>query len=372
MNTTGSNNIFDKIRKSNANSSSMTSCSKTGIKIKDAGNGYKHDPFANVDPFKNQQRPIETFDTNYSKSSYENIDLNIDNYSRVELYQLFGFRSSIVLSEENMKDAKKIVLKTHPDKSRLDEKYFVFFSSAYKKLFSIYEFQNKTNTKKTNDKNEYYDNNNVDLLDQVFETKKDLKEPKNFNRWFNDQFDKHKLEDPNETGYGSWLKSDEDIIFTPQNINKDTMGKEMEKRKKAVQTLTPYTGVTEHFSSSGVGGSSLMEYNSNFTSGSLFSGDGGMGYTDLRQAYAESVIPVTEDDYNNTQKFKSVDDYKRHRDSTSTTPLSKEEAMRWLFNENKQKDEESAALAFYYAQQTEKAKKNQDEFWSGLKQITYR
>ena len=373
MKQSGSNNIFDKIRQSNANSSSMTSCSKTGIKIKDAGNGYKHDPFAGVDPFKNQHRPVETFDTNYNKSAYESIDLNIDNYSRPELYQLFGFRSSLVLTEENMKDAKKIVLKTHPYKSRLDEKYFIFFSNAYKKLFSIYEFQNKTNSKKTNDSNEYYDRNNVDLLDQVFETKKDLKEPKNFNKWFNEQFDKHKIEDPNETGYGGWLKSDDDIVYTPQNINKDTMAREMEKRKKEVQTLTAYKGVSDHFSSSGVGGSSLMEYNSNFTSGSLFSGDGGgMGYTDLRQAYVESVIPVTQDDYNKTQKFNSVDDYKRHRDSTSTTPLSKEEAMRWLFNENKQKDEESAALAFYYAQQTEKAKKNQDEFWSGLKQITYR
>jgi hypothetical protein len=44
--------------------------------------------------------------------------------------------------------------------------------------------------------------------------------------------------------------------------------------------------------------------------------------------------------------------------------------MRQLFNENKQKDEESAALAFYYAQQSEKAKANQESFWSGLKQVT--
>ena len=89
-------------------------------------------------------------------------------------------------------------------------------------------------------------------------------------------------------------------------------------------------------------------------------------------AHLLGLDATTVTNYNKTQKFNSVDDYKRHRDSTSTTPLSKEEAMRWLFNENKQKDEESAALAFYYAQQTEKAKKNQDEFWSGLKQITYR
>ena len=44
--------------------------------------------------------------------------------------------------------------------------------------------------------------------------------------------------------------------------------------------------------------------------------------------------------------------------------------MRQLFNENKQKDEESAALAFYYAQQAEKSKEKQDSFWSGLKQVT--
>jgi hypothetical protein len=52
------------------------------------------------------------------------------------------------------------------------------------------------------------------------------------------------------------------------------------------------------------------------------------------------------------------------------TPLSKEEGLRKLYHQDKQKDEESSALAFYYAQQSEKAKKNNDSFWSGLKQVT--
>ena len=112
-----------------------------------------------------------------------------------------------------------------------------------------------------------------------------------------------------------------------------------------------------------------MVYDSNFSSGSLFSSEG-IGYTDLRQAYVESVIPVTEEDYKKTQQFRSVDEYKRHRDSVNTTPLSKEEAMRQLYRENKNKDEESAALVFYYAQQSEKVKQNQENFWSGLKQVT--
>lgn len=351
------------------NKFSMTTCGKTGIKIKNSGNDYKADPFANVDPFKNQVRESDTFNVNYNINTYEALDLNIDRYSREDLYKLFGLKSSIILTEDSMKEAKRIVLKTHPDKSRLDNKYFIFFGKAYNKLKEIYEFQNKTN-KKTNDTNEYYDSQNNEVLDKMFDMKKDLKDPKNFNDWFNQQFEKHKLEDPVEHGYGNWLKSDEDIIFTPQRINKDSMGREIEKRKKEIQALTPYKGVGDTFLTSSAGGSSLMEYNSNFSSGSLFTGGAGMGYTDLRQAYAESVIPVSEDDFNKVQKFKSVNEYKNHRDNVDTTPLSKEEAMRKLYQQEKDMNQESAALAYYYAQQSEKAKKNNENFWSGLKQLT--
>lgn len=348
---------------------SMTTCGKTGIKIKNTGNDYTCDPFAGIDPFKNKTREIEKFEVYYNKTGYESLDLNIENYSREELYKLFGFKTSIILTEDLMKEAKKIVLKTHPDKSRLDNKYFVFFGKAYGKLKDIYEFQNKSN-KKTTDNNEYFDTQNGQVLDKMFDMKKDLKDSNKFNEWFNQQFEKHRLEDPVEHGYGNWLKSDEDIIFTPQNINKDSMGREIEKRKKEIQALTPYKGVGDAFLSSTAGGSSLMEYNSNFSSGSLFSGAGGMGYTDLRQAYAESVIPVTEEDFNKVQKFKSIDEYKRHRAGVDMTPLSKEEGLHKLYHQDKVKNEESAALAFYYAEQSEKAKKNNDTFWSGLKQVT--
>lgn len=352
-------------RKNNSiNNHSMTSCNKGGIKIKDSGNNKMVDPFDGVNPFnvvtEQQSKPIT-----HNKSSYENLELNIDNYSREELFKLFGILSTN-LTQDIMKECKKIVLKSHPDKSRLEPKYFLFFTKAYKRLLGIYEFQNKIKIK-TTDTSEYYDSEKANILSNVFEHKKELKDPSKFNSWFNQQFDKHKLEDPNESGYGGWLKSDEDIVFTG-NVSKANMNAEIEKRKKQVQTLSNYTGV-DHSQASTFGGSSLMTYDSNFSSGTIFSTDG-MGYTDLRQAYVESVIPVTEDDYNKSQKFRNVDEYKRHRDGTDTKPLSKEEAMRQLFNENKQKDEESAALAFYYAQQTEKSQSNQENFWSGLKQIT--
>jgi hypothetical protein len=344
---------------------SMTKCSKGGVKIRDGGNTYSADPFAGVNPFKNTAEPQFT-GIQYNQNTYDRLDLNIDAYSREDLFKLFGLQT-MTLSEDIMKECRKTVLKTHPDKSHLDEKYFIFFSKAYKKLLGIYEFQNKTNSKKVVNTDEYYDTDNSMLLDHLFDKKSDLKDSKNFNSWFNEQFEKQKLEDPAETGYGKWLKSDDDIMFTP-NVTKNNLASEMEKRKKQVQSLITYNGVTD-ITSHSFGGSSLMAYDSNFSSGTLFSNEG-IGYTDLRQAYVESVIPVTEDDFHKAQKFRSVDEYKRHREGLDMTPLNKEEAMRQLYQQNKQKDEESAALAFYYAQQAEKTKQNQDTFWSGLKNLT--
>ena len=347
----------------------MTQCSKGGVKIREGKNEYKADPFAGIDPFRNPNKNDSGMSNiNYNKNTYESLDLDIDNYSREDIFNLFGIKTSS-LTEDIMKECKKTVLKTHPDKSQLDNKYFIFFSSAYKKLLGIYEFQNKT-TKKQQQAvtSEYYDSNNTAVLDKVFAMDTKLKDPKNFNTWFNDQFEKHRLEDPVESGYGGWLKSDEDIVFVP-NVNKANMAAEMEKHKKHVQSLTVYNGVNDVTASTGFGGSSLMAYDSNFTSGSLFSNEG-MGYTDLRQAYAESVIPVTEEDYHKAPKFKNVDEYRRARENVEVKPLDKEEAMRQLYQQNKKKDEESAALAFYYAKQAEQAKKNEETFWSGLKQLT--
>jgi hypothetical protein len=343
----------------------MTQCSKGGVKIREGINIYKSDPFEGVNPFKiNEESQFSGMQ--YDRNSYDKLDLNIDAYSREELFKLFGLKT-MTLNEEIIKECKKIVLKTHPDKSHLDEKYFIFFTKAYKKLLGIYEFQNKANSKKTTDTNEYFETDNGLLLDNLFEKKKDLRDSKGFNSWFNEQFEKHKLEETNESGYGNWLKSDDDIVFTP-NVSKTNLNSEMEKRKKQVQSLTTYNGVSDMTASS-FGGSSLMTYDSNFSSGSLFSNEG-MGYTDLRQAYVESVIPITEEDFKKSKQFNSLDEYKRHRESVDTTPLSKEEAMKKLYLQDKQKDEESAALAFYYAQQAEKTKQNQESFWSGLKQLT--
>ncbi len=78
------------------------------------------------------------------------VDLNIDNYSYEDILELFHLDYNFDITE--LKSAKKIVLKTHPDKSKLPKEYFLFYSKAYKMLYYVYEFRLKS---KKNEHDEY-------------------------------------------------------------------------------------------------------------------------------------------------------------------------------------------------------------------------
>jgi hypothetical protein len=58
----------------------------------------------------------------------ENMDLNINNYNLDDILKLFNLKHDF--GEEEMKYAKRIALKTHPDKSGLKKDVFIFFSKA--------------------------------------------------------------------------------------------------------------------------------------------------------------------------------------------------------------------------------------------------
>jgi len=335
-----------------------TSCPKAGIKIHESNNDHTFNPFQSINnsqiPYNNQSRLSNP--VNYHTTPLNNIDLDLDNYSLEDLYHLFNVHQGI-LNEDTLKNAKQIVLKMHPDKSKLDSKYFLFFSKAYKRLYSIYEFQNKSSSKKLNE-NDYFDESNKTVLDNMFEKNKAFKDPKNFNNWFNNAFEKNRLDNPIEQGYGDWLKSDDGFLSVNDNVTKTNMNEVFERHKKQIQSLTVYTGVTDMFAST-LGGS-LLSGSDNFTTEQ---------YTDLRQAYTETLIPVTQDDYDKMQKFNTINEYKTHRDGVDMTPLSKEVAEQMLLKKQSTADQQSAALAYKYAQEAEKSKQKQQSFWSNIKQI---
>lgn len=341
------------------------SCPKAGIKIHETPtNGNKNGK--NTNTLTNSEdifRPstVRT-PVNFYETSLSNLDLDLEHYSLEDLYKLFNIPAQ-QLSEQSLKNAKQIVYKMHPDKSQLDAKYFRFFSAAYKRVFSIFEFQNKSLNKSSSNKDDFYDESNKSVLNNMFEQNKGLKDPKNFNSWFNDKFEKHGLEDDiGNKGYGDWLKSDEGLYTVNDNITKANMNDAFEKQKKQIQSLTTYQGVNELFSS--FSGSLLGDQSDNFTGS-----EGGLSYMDLRQAHVESVIPVTQDDYDRVPKYKSLSEYKASRDNIDTNPLSKQESERMLLQQEQHLDKQSAALAYKYAQQSERSKQNSSSFFSDLRQI---
>ena len=138
----------------------------------------------------------------------EKMDLNIHNYDLNDLLNLF--KLPFHFNDSHLKAAKKMVLKTHPDKSKLDKKFFLFFSQAYKYLFKIHQLRQSSSTTNTEyQKDELWENEQSILIDGAIKTMSN----EDYNHWFNKTFEKMKLKDEiEETGYGDWLKSNEDIV----------------------------------------------------------------------------------------------------------------------------------------------------------------
>jgi hypothetical protein len=341
------------------------SCPKAGIKIHETnnnkGNYYSSNTNTNTNynPLSTQHNTNNSSGIDYYNTSLNKLDLTIENYGLNDLYRLFNIPDG-VLTESALKNAKQIVLKMHPDKSHLDSKYFLFFSKAYKQLYGIYEFQNKSTTNKKYKDEDFYDDSNKHVLNNMFEKNKELRDGANFNKWFNESFEKHRLDNPLEEGYGDWLKSDEGFIGTgDENVTKSNMNEIFEQKKKQIQALSVYNGITDSYASSSFGSS--LDASSNLSSS---------GYTDLRQAYTETLIPVTHEDFERMPKYKNFNDYKNQRDNIDTKPLTKEESERILYERERAEEQRSAALAFKYAQEAEKAKQSNTSFWGDIKRLT--
>lgn len=75
----------------------------------------------------------------FSSQDMENIDLNINNYSLQDLLNLFGMQT--LFTEDDMRRAKQMVHKTHPDKCALPKEYFLFFTKAYRILHQVYSIR---------------------------------------------------------------------------------------------------------------------------------------------------------------------------------------------------------------------------------------
>jgi len=283
------------------------------------------------------------------------LDLNIDNYDLDDILSLFHI--DFYFDEADLRRVKKAVLHSHPDKSKLDKKYFLFFTSAYKILFSIYEFRNKSNTNQSTEYKIEKDEEKELLI-------KKLKTQSNFNVIFNDLFVKHKIYDiENDTGYGDWLKSDENIDTRTTTMNE--MNDTFERKKKEVKELIVFQELEEcgefsnHFD--------LTRNKPSYYSSSLFSS---LQYEDLKKAHVESVIPVNQEDYDAHPKYKNVISMQQDPNYQNTKPLSFEQSQNFLNAQKSLQTRTDVRRAYDLARQEETTRKTNLAWMSGFKQLT--
>jgi len=290
----------------------------------------------------------------------DDLDLNIHNYELNDLLNLF--KIPFQFGERELKEAKKMVLKTHPDKSGLAKEYFLFFSQAYKYLLKIHQLrQSSTTTNTEYQKDDMWANEHSVLIDGKIKSMSQ----EEYSNWFNETFEKMKLKDSDaENGYGDWLKSDEDLN-TSRAQNSSEMNEYIQNKKNQIRSLVVHKEFGEM--SSGNHYDLLRDTPDSYGSGMFDK----LQFEDLKKAHVESVIPVTEDDFNNRKKYGNIDELNRER----TQDIAVKGEQWFSSHENKLKSMKSndedinIQRAYKLMNQDEQIRHNYEKFWSDLKRI---
>jgi len=240
-------------------------------------------------------------------NSVEDLDLNIENYSLEDILRLL--RLPINFTRAQLKDAKRMVLMTHPDKSGKPQEVFLFFSAAYKLIHQVFTFRSRSDDACAS-RTEYdvteLDDKSV-LAPSVVNK---FKKSRDFNERFNALWERHKADIfGDQEGYGDWLKEEEDdAAESPASM--DEVNRRVTDRKQELRSLVVHKNFTSSGSLGAHGHSSLTRDNPGCFEAPVF---GGLQYDDVRRAYTESVVPVTDEDYREHRKFSSTDELQRFR-----------------------------------------------------------
>lgn len=262
-------------------------------------------------------------------------NLDIHMYSLQDLLDLFGIGYDI--SMEDIKRAKKKVLMMHPDKSRLDAKYFLFYKKAFEVVVQFYENQHKHTQSKQNTTQSVYEANqhskNDESADKQVSSVLDKMSVNDFQSKFNKLFDENmtKKVDPTRN---EWFTNNEETFQINEKVTNKNMGEVFNRIKDTQSSMVKYKGVENLFVNSGSGEKIYDDDNNDeYVSTDPFSK---LKFDDLRKVHKDqTVFAVSERDINKVQQYSSVDHFMRERGKQSLSPLEKQEAERLLAQQDK-------------------------------------
>lgn len=230
-----------------------------------------------------------------------NKSFDIKDYTYDELLKMFNL--DLNYTNEDLKNVKKKVLMTHPDKSNLSPEYFRFYVQVYEILLKMREYRELTE-KRVNcvDRERILLEKELDANNSKIESfrKMNLLTNNNtatnkFNKVFNTMFDEYlkriKNEEEDDDNSEKFLKSNEGEI--PEGLSENEVLKLVNEKRNKLKM-----GQLVVF----------QELESNY-----FSNNSNLSYENVKKAYTESIIPVDESDYDNKKKYNSVQEIQADR-----------------------------------------------------------
>jgi hypothetical protein len=256
-------------------------------------------------------------------SHIPNHNLNIQDYSLDELLGLFNIQSNHTITTEQLKYAKRKVLMLHPDKSKLDPCYFLFYKKALDVVVQYYNHQHRQNVEVIPE------NANYVLPDTPKSTSMQVNQAiekmgkTGFQQKFNQLFEENMVKKP-DTEKNAWFSSNEPIYDNVSVSNAKQLSEVFENMKQKNQGMVKYLGVSEMNSYAGSGGNFYEnEEDDTYVSSDPFSK---LKFDDLRKVHKDqTVFAVSESDYAKVPKYSSVDHFSRER-SNLGEPMDKQNA----------------------------------------------
>ena len=291
-------------------------------------------------------------------------NLDIHHYSFVELLGLFDLTYQI--SIDDLKKAKKKVLMSHPDKSKLPPEYFLFYKKAFDIVYDYYCNNNKVNVE-VNALNAKYNDLEENILNESSAKKVsqiiNTMDKTAFNEKFNKLFEKNMVGVKSTTNKNEWFtKPSEMEEHIPKASNPGSIGKIFEQMKQQNNSIIQHREFN-HMCNHSLG-TDLYDYDDEDDGGQYVTSDpfSKLKYDDLRKVHKdETIFAVSESDYKNVRKYGSVDEINRARTSDTLTPLEKTHAEQMLYEKDRIFREKMTEKKLQSTLQTDKyAEKNRN------------
>jgi hypothetical protein len=248
------------------------------------------------------------------------------------LDDLFGLFEIEELTVDELKQAKKKVLMLHPDKNvgKDTSSYYTYFKNAYHKLETIFEYVNRHSKNGKQEKSYQMEELNQKGFYEYCQ-KKGLKD-QDFHKVFNEVFEQVYLDE--KEGHGEWLKTEEGIYDKA-----DLEG----SRKKALSLMVVDTEIK-----------TLQEIDNR----------------DIKEAYVQSVLPIDAAQvFQDTVKFKSVEEYQRHREKDKPKPATMEQGVRMIREKEAEEHKTSLQMSYDLMKKAESQSLKMKEYYSKFLRI---